>query len=205
MRLRYNFHIALLAAAGLSAQAQQPGNPNPGDPNNQNNGQVNASILEHGSGLDQMNQGPFVTGTDRQYAQNFAMRAMMQIELGKIAKERGSSSLVKLIAQRMIDDYSKWQGGLQRAATRLEIKLPTELDGRRRDTVKRLSALSGEAFDREYVKEMLRINNRALNSTQYEAANAGVTGFRNWAGLIMPTLLEHQKLTKQGPPVSAAK
>jgi len=65
--------------------------------------------------------------------------------------------------------------------------------------------LTGSEFDTAYVKEMTDLQNRALTITQHEAANAGFSRFRNWAGLMMPTLEEHMKLTKTAlQPVEAA-
>jgi putative membrane protein len=214
--------VAVLAAAGVSCFAQQqnvtdPYNPQtqrlpvtltnpplnssqPGSPNN-----VTPSILEMGTGTDQGNIGPFVTPADRQFATMTATRAMMELRLSRAAVEKGSTEGVRQIGQRMIDDYTKWSDGITRASAHLNIVLPTDLDAKHQAEVDRILALSGEAFDQAYLKQMVRLQNKALTITHYEAANAGVTGFRNWAGVMIPTIQEELKLAKQeqaGPLVS---
>lgn len=195
MRLRKILPLLMLSASFAAAQAG--GQQVSGDPNNPNNQMNNVpTLLDHGSGTDQGHEWPTATPADKQFAQMTAQRARLEIELGKLAMERGSAPGVKALAQRTSDDYSKWLAMLERASSRLQIRIPGELDKNRKAVVNRLASLQGSEFDQEYIKEMTNLQNRALTVTQYEAANAGVNGFRNWAGLMMPALEEHMKLTK---------
>jgi len=195
MGLRQNIQILLIAASAATAQTQQQNSADPNNPANQNGGVP--TLLNHGAGFDELNQGPFPTVTDKQFAQLTMYRAMLEIQLGQMAIERGTAPGVKALGHRMVADYSKWKTGLERAAGRFEIKVPSDLDAKRKATVDRLAGLTGREFDQAYVKEMMDLQNRALTITQHEAANAGFARFRNWAGLMMPTLEEHMKMTKQ--------
>lgn len=155
------------------------------------------SLADMGFGTDQGNVGPFVTIPDKQFAQVTAVRALMEIQLGRKALESADRTDVKVVAQHMIDDYTQWGEGMQKAAAYLKISLPAELDAKRKAEVDKVCALSGAAFDKAYLSEVVHLQNKALTVTQYEAANAGVTGFRHWAGVMVPKLQAEIKMARQ--------
>jgi len=157
---------------------------------------VTPSLADLGFGTDQGNVGPFVTIPDKQFAQVTAVRALMEVQLGRRAIETSDRSDVKAVAQHMIDDYTQWGEGMQKAAAYLKIPLPAELDAKRKGEVDKICALSGVAFDKAYLSEVVHLQNKALTVTQYEAANAGVTGFRHWAGVMVPKLQDEIKMAR---------
>ena len=150
-----------------------------------------------GFGTDQGNVGPFVTPADKQFATMTATRAMIELQLSQAAFEKGSTDGVRQLGRRMVADYSTWSENISRASMRLKIVVPTELDAKHKAQVDSILALSGAAFDAAYLKEMVHLQNKALTITHYEADKAGVTGFRNWAGIMIPTIQEELKLAKQ--------
>jgi putative membrane protein len=209
--------VVVFAAAGASCFAQQTGSTDPYNPQNQrtlnNNSMptnppvnsafpgapnnVEPSILDMGTGTDQGNIGPFVTPADRQFATMTAARALMEIRLSQAAADKASSDGVRQLARRMVDDYTKWTNGITRASVHLGIKIPTELDAKHQAEADSILALSGPAFDEAYLRMMVHLQNKALTITHYEADHAGVTGFRTWAGIMIPTIQEELKLAKQ--------
>jgi predicted outer membrane protein len=158
---------------------------------------VAPSLADMGFGTDQGNVGPFVTISDKQFAQVTAVRALMEVQLGRKALETSDRPDVKTVAQHMIDDYTQWGEGMQKAAAYLKIPLPAELDPKRKAEVDKICALSGVAFDKAYLSEVVHLQNKALTVTQYEAANAGVTGFRHWAGVMVPRLQDEIRIAKR--------
>jgi putative membrane protein len=206
--------VVIFAAVGAScfAQAPQQNTYDPYNPQTQrqpNNmtmnpvltstqqGNLNNNILNHGSGTDEGNIGPFVTMGDKQFAQMTATRSLMELQLSQAAVEKGSTEGVRQLGRRMVEDYTKWSNGMTRAAAHLKIEIPTELDAKHQAETDRVLALSGAAFDEAYLRAMVHLQNKALTITHYEATNASVSGFRNWAGVILPTIQEHLKMAKQ--------
>lgn len=176
------------------------------NPNTVNGEPINPTLADYGSGTDQGNIGHFVTMSDKQFATMMASRSMLEIPLGRLAAERGNTAAVRQLGQRMVDDYTRWSSGMAKASAGLNIKLPTELDPKRKATLDRISGLSGPEFDAAYLKEMVTLQNKALTIAQYEAANAGVSGFRHWAGVMVPIIqeqLHETKLAMNGDTVEA--
>ena len=183
--------IGLLFAVGC-ASAQNPTTTN--DPYNPNNrrmsqgNQTDPNLIDMGFGTDQGNMGPFVTNTDKQYAQSMAVRGMMEIRLGQAALEKSGREDVKNLAHRMITEYLSWDAGMEKAAAKLAITMPSEMDAKEKAEVDRISALSGPEFDRAYLKEVIKLQTKALTMSHHEASEAAVSGFRHWAGIVIPTL-----------------
>src|ERR1043166_2711950 len=101
--------------------------------------------------------GPFVTITDKQYARAMATRGMMEIRLGQAALEKTSRDDVKVIARKLVNDYLRWEDGMSKAAAKLGIPLDSDLDVKRKAVVDRICALSGDAFDRAYLGEVVQL------------------------------------------------
>jgi len=158
---------------------------------------ITPSLMDMGVGVDQGNIGPFVTMSDRQFARNTVRGAAMEIQLGDLAVQKGNTPEVRELGQHLVDNYTRWSAGLGRAGARLGIELPSELPARDKTEIARIAALKGRDFDRAYLEQLVRLQNKALTITQYEAANGGVTGFRNWAGLMVPVLQDHLRQAKK--------
>jgi putative membrane protein len=84
-----------------------------------------------------------------------AMSNMAEIQLGHMATKKAQHPDVKRFAQTMIDDHVKAQQQLADAAYGAGIRWPTKLDETHRQIQQRLSKLSDEQFDREYMKAMV--------------------------------------------------
>jgi putative membrane protein len=183
--------VSLFVAVGCaSAQSTTTAN-DPYNPNNRRMAQGNQAdpnLIDMGFGTDQGNVGPFMTNTDKQYAQSMAVRGMMEIRLGQAALEKSSRGDVKSLAHRMITEYLSWDAGMEKAAAKLGIAMPSDMDAKDKAEVDRISALSGPEFDRAYLKEVIKLQTKALTMSHHEASEAAVSGFRHWAGIVIPTL-----------------
>jgi predicted outer membrane protein len=176
---------AVLAGTCAHAQTSDPYNPqtkrNPTPT-------IEPSLADMGFGTDQGNIGPFVTNTDKQYAQAMAARGIMEIRLGQAALDKTQREDVRAVAHRMISDYLLWDAGMEKAAAKLGIPMPKDIDGKDKAEVEHVLSLSGPAFDQAYLKEVIRLQEKALTMSHHEASDAAVSGFRHWAGVVIPQL-----------------
>jgi putative membrane protein len=99
---------------------------------------------------------PSTTDTaEHDFVSHAAMSNMAEIQLGHMAVKKAQHTDVKRFAQTMIDDHVKAQQQLADAAYGAGIRWPTKLDEKHRQIQQRLSRLSDEQFDREYMKAMV--------------------------------------------------
>ena len=89
------------------------------------------------------------------FVSQVAMSNMAAIQLGHMATKKAQHADVQKFAQATIQDHLKAQQQLADAAYGAGIKWPTKLDDKHRQIQQRLSKLSNEQFDREYMKTMI--------------------------------------------------
>lgn len=86
------------------------------------------------------------------------MREMAQANLAEIATanlalQQSQSDQVKAYAQKMIDDHTQAQKELEQLAQSKGVTLPTEPDRKHQAMAKKLQALEGEKFDKQYMSQ----------------------------------------------------
>ena len=131
---------------------------------------------------------------DKKFAMEAAIGGMAEVKLGQLAEEKASNPDVKAFGQRMVTDHTKANNDLKEVAAKQKIDLPTSLDSKHEATVDKLSKLSGDAFDKAYMKEMVKDHDMDVKEFQKEAQNGQDSAIRDFASKTLPTLQEHQKM-----------
>jgi putative membrane protein len=91
----------------------------------------------------------------KDFIHHIAIVNTAEIDLGKLAAERGTANEVKKFAQMMIDDHTASGDKLEALASDLKINAPGELDDKHIDQRDKLAKQSGADFDREYASAMV--------------------------------------------------
>jgi putative membrane protein len=164
--------ISALALLSMAALAQQDGNMSGQDKNmNMNKSMMNSM--------------------DKKFVMEAAMGGMAEVELGRLATERGMSDEVKQFGQRMVDDHSKANEELMQVASAKGMTLPTTLDAKHQAMVDKMSKMSGAAFDKAYKQEMLKDHRKDVASFEREAGKGMDAEVKGFAAKTLPTLKEH--------------
>lgn len=128
---------------------------------------------------------------DSKFAMEAAMGGMEEVELGRLAAQKGQSDKVKQFGQRMADDHSKANDELKSIASKDGITLPTELDAKHKAMVDKMSAMSGDAFDRAYVANMVKDHQKDVADFQKESSGGSNDDIKSFATRTLPTLQDH--------------
>jgi putative membrane protein len=75
--------------------------------------------------------------------------------------------------------------------------LPKELPEKQRKDVEKLSKLSGEEFDKAYMKTMVRDHKKDVKDFEKASKDLADADLKGWAAKTLPTLEEHLKLAEQ--------
>jgi putative membrane protein len=182
--------LAVLPLAAAQATAGRPNQPpattRPGNPPAQPPGMAH-----------QGHQNGAVSAADTRFMKEAAIGGMAEVEMGRLAAEKASSADVKQFGQRMVTDHGKANDELKSLAQQKNVTLPTELDAQHKATVARLSKLSGAAFDRAYMREMVTDHNKDVSAFKKQSTSASDADLKAWAGKTLPTLQEHQTMAKE--------
>ncbi|HZR67370.1 MAG TPA: DUF4142 domain-containing protein [Terriglobales bacterium] len=143
-----------------------------------------------------------LTATDRQFIKKAAEGGMAEVELGKLATEKASSPDVKQFGQRMVDDHSKANDQLKQIASEKGVTVPDKLSAKDAATKARLEKLSGDSFDRAYMKDMVTDHTKDVSEFRTESKTAKDSDLKSFASQTLPTLEEHLKQAKSIAPKS---
>jgi putative membrane protein len=134
---------------------------------------------------------------DIEFVLDAAKGGLAEVELGKLAAERGQSDEVKKFGQRMVDDHTKANDQLKQIAESKSIKLPTDIDSKDKMLMQRLEKLNGASFDRTYMSAMVNDHMKDVNEFKREANAGRDPQVKSFAASTLPTLEEHLQQAKQ--------
>src|SRR5919197_1196580 len=143
--------LMLLAACALLAAAANAGTG--GQNTNSGKSETGTSVNANAKSGAQANanRGAAKMSADEKFAAEAAIGGMAEVELGRLAAQKGASDEVRQFGQRMVDDHSKAGDDLKKVASAKGLALPAALEAKPQAAVQKLSALSGDKFDKEYV------------------------------------------------------
>ena len=133
---------------------------------------------------------------DKKFVKESALGGMAEVEMGKLATQKGSSEAVKQFGQRMVDDHSKANEQLKQAAAKSNIEIPASLDSKHQSHIDKLAKLSGPEFDKAYLKDQVKDHEHDVDKFKEEAQNGTDPNVKQFAMATLPTLQEHLSAVK---------
>ena len=129
--------------------------------------------------------------SDLRFLREAAAGGLAEVALGKLAVDQGHSAEVRGFGKRMMDDHGKASVQLMNLAQSKKVELPSELPADAKQTGERLAALSGAAFDREFMKTMVADHEKAVAVFEQEATSGGDSDVKQFAAQALPMLRDH--------------
>ena len=134
---------------------------------------------------------------DAKFMKQVAQDGKAEVEVGKLAAEKGASDAVKKFGERMATDHAKAGEELAKLAQDKGVTLPTDVDAKHKRLHDKLAKLSGADFDREYMKAMANDHDSEVKKFQRESKSAKDPDLRSWISKTLPTLEEHKQQAHQ--------
>jgi len=160
-----------------------PSNNNPGrSPNSPAGGQTSPNSL---------------SSRDRTFVMQAGQLGMLEVELGRLAVQRGSSAGVKQYGQEMVEEHTQANQELMQLAMQKKVELPTEMSTQNTALMDRLSGLSGKSFDTAYKQAMIDSHNQAIALFQAQSQQGQDPQLKAWATQKLPNLQAHLKMVNQ--------
>ncbi|HEX3186458.1 MAG TPA: DUF4142 domain-containing protein [Pyrinomonadaceae bacterium] len=193
--------VAIAVKGGIATRDQnsnQNSNSNTGSQNRNANRSANRNSGNTGAKGEQTGMAT-MTSQDRNFLMDAAEGGMLEVELGRVAAQKGTSEAVKQFGQKMVDDHGQANTELMSIATSKGVTLPTELDEKHRAHVTKLSGMTGAEFDREYSKMMLSDHNKDVSEFEKESTQGADPDLKAFAAKTLPTLQQHLEMAKALP------
>jgi putative membrane protein len=140
------------------------------------------------------------SGTDSDDAQKFvndlAAGNLSEIELGTLAQEKASSPEVKALGEMLVRDHTKALDALKQAAAEKTLQVPTMVPEKKRELRDRLSMLSGNEFDREFMDAMVEAHEQTVKKLE-DRADDSSDPLQQFAATVLPTVQHHLEQAKE--------
>ena len=126
--------------------------------------------------------------------QAFLKKAMegnlAEVEMGKLAQQKGASDGVRSFGKQLEQDHAAANDKAAAVAKEMGMSPPTEPNKKQKADYDRMSKLSGDKFDREFVKHMVADHKKDIKEFQREGkkTNERPSAF---AQETLPTLQKH--------------
>jgi putative membrane protein len=117
-----------------------------------------------------------------------AQGGTLEVRLGEIAMAKGSRQEVKDFGAMMISDHGKAGEDLKAVAAKQGVKLPLALDTKHEEIVNKLGKLSGAAFDKAYIDEMVKAHIKDASAFEEASKNAKDPDVKAFAQRTLPVV-----------------
>lgn len=121
---------------------------------------------------------------------------LLQIRLGEIAQQKGSSPKVKEIALNQVKDHSKTHEKLADLSSKKNISIPTAPGVKDEQEAEALNRLNGLNFDRIYIADILQHHEEELIKYKTIAAEAKDPETKAFASGQLEVIQQHLDLAK---------
>jgi putative membrane protein len=135
--------------------------------------------------------GKMMKSPDTTFAMKAAQGGMAEVQMGKLAAERAGSADVKAFGQQMVDDHSKANDDLKSVAEKEGMTLPADMNAHQHAMYSRLEKLSGAAFDRAYVRDMVMDHQEDVKEFQKETNSGKDDQIKAFASRTLPVIQGH--------------
>ena len=126
---------------------------------------------------------------------------LAEVAVGQLAQQKGSSDGVKSFGRQLETDHSTANQKAISVATSLNVMPPGEPNKQQKEIHQKLSRLSGAAFDREFVKNMVTDHKKDIAEYEKEAKRQNDPA-ATYASETLPTLHNHMQMVQslENPP-----
>lgn len=129
--------------------------------------------------------------SDRKFVEEAAEGGKAEVELGRMAQQRAAHAQVKAFGERMVADHGKANDELMKLVSAKGLQLPTEPDRSHKKDAERLGKLSGNDFDKAYMKHMVDDHKKDVSDFEKASRSAEDPEVKAFAAKTLPTLKAH--------------
>jgi putative membrane protein len=130
---------------------------------------------------------------DASFYKNAAEGGISEVDAGHLAQDKGNSQKVKDFGAMMVKDHSAANEKLQALASSKNVTLPTTASVGQMATKAKLDVLSGDTFDKSYVKGQIRAHRDTIALFRKEISSGQDDDAKAFATATLPTVRAHLK------------
>ncbi len=120
-----------------------------------------------------------------------ALSNFLEIRMGEIAAEKGSTQEVKDMGRRLKKDHSSFLKEMKRFAEEEGIGIPENIDGKHSRLIEKISKRSGEEFDRMFVETIVQEHEKEVKKFSEKSEEIEHPQLQEIVSRTLPKLEQH--------------
>jgi putative membrane protein len=127
---------------------------------------------------------------------------LAEIKLGELAAQKGTDPKVKDFGNRMVNDHTKANNDLKPIANAGVVRWPDSPPQDAQATYDKLSKLSGDQFDRQFMTVMVKDHRKVAQRYEQELGKASDAQLKTYIQNTLPTVrihLQHAESIEKTP------
>lgn len=133
---------------------------------------------------------------DESFYKDAAQANLAEIQLGKLAREKSQNQALKDYGDMMVKDHTEANDKLSKLASGKDVELPTSPSVGQMASKTKLEVLSGDTFDKSFIKTMADDHKDAIEAFQKEEKSGKDADAKAFAKATLPKLEQHMKKIK---------
>ena len=142
---------------------------------------------------------------DQAFVNDAARGGEMEVKLGQLAEQNGSSAAVKKFGGRMVKDHTRLNAELSATAESVGLTVPNAISTEQQAQYDRLAALTGTKFDAAYMHMMVKDHTGDLAAFQNEAKATQDAKLKATVEAAIPVIEDHLKMARNDSTKLAAR
>lgn len=134
---------------------------------------------------------------DKHFVSEALKGGMAEVQMGQLAAEKGESGDVKKFGQKMVADHTKLGDQMKHVADQIGVTVPKSPTMLQQVEIKKLSGLSGDQFDREYIRDMVKDHKQDLKDFKKEADTGKSSLVKEAASQGSDVISDHLSMIEQ--------
>ncbi len=179
---------AATGSTGAGMSTSQPGTAaQPGQP-----GSTDASMSASTTGQAATQ----LSNEEKSFIKEAAQGSTAEVHLGQLAQQKAQNPQVKQLAERIVQDHTQAGQQLMQIAQQHNIQPSTEVKGEHKETHDKLQKASGEEFDKQYAKEMVKHHKKDIKKFEEMSRDAKDPQLKSFAQQTLPKLQQHLQMAQ---------
>lgn len=134
---------------------------------------------------------------DKHFVSEALKGGMAEVEMGRLAAEKDESSDVRQFGQKMVEDHTKLGDQMKQVASQIGVAIPKSPTLLQQAEIKKLRGLSGNQFDQEYIRTMVKDHEQDLKDFRKEADTGKSSLVKNAASQGADVISSHLSIIKR--------
>jgi putative membrane protein len=134
---------------------------------------------------------------DGPFFKHAAEAGISEVAAGKLAQSKGNTQAVRDFGAMMVKDHSDANAKLKAIADAEDVKLPTDSSVTQMAEKAKLDLLTGETFDKAYIRNQIKGHRETLTLLKQEIATGTDPQAKSFASDVLPTVEGHLAKIRQ--------